>query len=101
MEDSILIRWAKIDNEIAVHEETLYLKINGRDVEFRLLHNFNMLNLDIYAAIEEWSRNTNQPDIDDFCKFVLSQAPEGIELICYPKESWDEFQLGQNFKIPK
>ena len=48
------IKLVKEDNEITVHQETIELKVNGKTAEFRLIHNFNMLNLDIRKAITEW-----------------------------------------------
>lgn len=91
----ILSRWVKTEAEIPVHEETLAYTINGKFHEFDLIHNFNMLNLDIDKAFEEWAKQTGTHTIDDFCRFVMEQATDKIELICFPKAKWVEFQAEQ------
>ena len=95
MQPSILSRWAKTENEIPVHEETLAYSINGMLHEFDLIHNFNMLNLDIDIAFEEWAKQTRTHTIDNFCRFVMEHATDNIQIICFPGAKWIEFQNEQ------
>jgi hypothetical protein len=101
MKKTILERWAKTESEIPVHEETLAYSINGKLHEYDLIHNFNMLNLDIDKAFIEWAKQTSSHNILDFCHFVMSQSTDEIKLICFPKQAWSEFQREQELNTRK
>lgn len=92
MEENILKRWAKKEQCVAIHEETLAFTINGKWHEFEIYHNLHFYNLDIYLALEEWAKITKIHTALSFCGFIMSEKADNLKLVCVPKKEWMEFQ---------
>lgn len=96
MTHSIFERWKKDEAEVPVHEETIEFFADDKHYEFRLIHNFHIHHLDIYKAFEEWTKQTKNVTIEDFCQYVMLQPSDKTEIICFPEDTWKEFQLNQD-----
>lgn len=92
---TIFQRWSKEEKNIPVHQETISFEINGKHYDFPLIHNFNFHFLDIYKAHEEWAKQASSYTVLDFCRYVMLQPSGKKQIICFPEDEWNDFQLNQ------
>jgi hypothetical protein len=89
MGKSIFERWAKDDKD-QPFTKNLFFMLNGEEKEFQLIHNFQVLQLDIYKAL---GNGQSLPKILLYVIFVLCYLSKTSEykLICITKDDWEKF----------